>query len=68
MVGSAELRKCEHKNKTGGNWENFLFPSPPTFRTPFTFASPALSESLEQAIESRASEQDGIMHAQARGR
>ena len=26
MVGSADLRKCEYKNKTGGNWENFLFP------------------------------------------
>ena len=60
IVGSAELRKCEHENKRGGNWGEegrrslslpsfFFFPVPPTFRKPFTFASSSLSESLEQA-------------------
>ena len=41
--------KLEETGKTSF----FLFPAPPTFRTPFTFASSPLSESLEQAIESR---------------
>ena len=56
VVGSAELRKCEHENKTRGNWGSihsfFLFLAPPTFRVSFTFtfASSALPESLQQAI------------------
>ena len=55
VVGSAELRNREHENKTGGNWGSihsfFLFPTPPTFRVPFTFtfASSTLPESLQQA-------------------
>ena len=55
VVGSAELSKCEHENKTRGNWGSihsfFLFPAQPTFRVPFTFtfASSALPESLQQA-------------------
>ena len=50
------MRKREHENKTGGNWEEkgrlpfSFFPAPPTFRMPFTFASSPQSESLEQAI------------------
>ena len=44
---SGPLRKCEHENKTGGNWEE----EAPTFRVPVTFASSPLSESLEQARE-----------------
>ena len=59
-MGSAELRKCEHENKRGGNWGEeggaepispFLFPffpAPPTFYMPFTSASSPLSESLEE--------------------
>ena len=50
VVGSAELRKRENENKTRGNWGSihsfFLFPAPPTFHVPFTFASSALPESL----------------------
>ena len=60
IVGPGELRKREHENKTGGNWGEkgrgslslpsfFLFPVPPPFRVPFTFASSPLSESLERA-------------------
>ena len=44
IVESAELRKREHPSF-------FLFPAPPTFRVPFTFASSPLSESLEKARE-----------------
>ena len=43
MVGSTELVKREHENKTAGE----------TFRVPFTFASSPLSESLEQATITR---------------
>ena len=65
IVGSAELRKRKHENKTGGNCERrggslpfsfFLdcktvgfFLAPPTFRVPFSLASSPLPESLEQA-------------------
>ena len=56
IVGSAELRKRERENKTGGNWEEkgrvtglslpsfSLLPAPPPFRVHFTFASSPLSE------------------------
>ena len=52
VVGSGELRKRKHGNKKAGNslpFSFFLFPAPPTFRMPFSFASSPLSESLEQA-------------------
>ena len=48
IVGSAELRRREHKNKerkkskTGGNWREegrWSLQSLPTFRMPYTFAS-----------------------------
>ena len=53
IVGSAELRKHKHENITEGNWGEkrrqrlslpsfFLFPAPPTFYLPFTFASSPL--------------------------
>ena len=45
VVGSAELRKLEHENKTGGN--SLLFPFFP-HRLPFCAPSP-LSESLDKA-------------------
>ena len=60
-MGSTELRKCKHENEMRGNWgkegaaepiSSFLFPffpTPPTFRVPFTFVSSPLSERLEQA-------------------
>ena len=50
IVGSAELRKRKHENKTRGNWKLKLFPTRPTFRLPFSFESSPLSESLEQTI------------------
>ena len=46
IVGSAELRKREHENKTGGN---FSLITRSYFRVSFTYASSLLSESLEQA-------------------
>ena len=42
-MGSAKLNKHEHEKNF------FLFPAPPTFYVPFTFASSPLSEGLEQA-------------------
>ena len=46
IVGSAELGKHEHENKTGGNFSQIMRSY---FRLPFTDASCLLSESLEQA-------------------
>ena len=46
IVGSAELRKREHENKTGGN---FSLITRLYFRLPFIYASCLVSESLEQA-------------------
>ena len=43
-VGSAELRKREHENKTGGN---FSLITRSYFRVSFTYASFLLSEKLE---------------------
>ena len=42
------VRWIEHENKTGESSfpSFFLFPAPPTFRVPFTFASSPLYESL----------------------
>ena len=57
--GPLNLRKRKNENKTVVNWGGkgrrtslpsfFLFPAPPTFRVPFSFASSPVSESLEQA-------------------
>ena len=67
MVGSAELRKREDENRTGGAEDVSVFgqhrkflpharktsgtQGTPTFRVPFPFASFPLSESLEQASQ-----------------
>ena len=78
LVGPAELRKREHENKTGGIWEEklrgrelgslslsfsfFLFPTPPLFRVPFTFASTPLSEAWDRLRFSRL-RRSPLMHA-----
>ena len=74
IVRPAELRKREHENKTGGIWEEkgqgtglslpsfFLFPAPPLFRVPFTFASSPLSEAWNRLRFSRL-RRSPLMHA-----
>ena len=51
VCNSVTKIKREETGESGGGFL-FLFPAPPFFHVPFSFASSPLSESLEQAIVS----------------